>query len=168
VASPGDFGLYKGTDTVGRLIELGEWANGDGFSRYSHAFVLLDDATILEAEPGGARIRPVEEYPAELITWSSWDLSALPGMRSLIVTHARLLLGTPYSFLDYFALATHRLHLSAPGLQRYVASTGHMICSQLVDEVYRRAGLQLFADGRWPGYVTPADLEAVLHDGPKR
>lgn len=45
---PGDFGLLVGNDPVGLLIRVGEWANGDGFSRYSHAFVVLDDSTLLE------------------------------------------------------------------------------------------------------------------------
>lgn len=157
---PGDFGLLIGNDTVGKLIRIGEWLNGDGFSLYSHAFVLLDNGTILEAEPGGARIRPATEYPDSLVAWSSWDLT--PGQRASIVAAARGLLGVPYSFADYFALAAHRLHIPAPGLRRYVASSGHMICSQLVDEAYRRAGLRMFSDGRWPGDVTPADLARVL------
>ena len=157
---PGDFGLLIGNDTIGRLIRVGEWLNGDGFSLYSHAFVLLDDDTILEAEPGGARIRPVGEYPDSLVAWSSWDLTG--GQRAAVVAAARPMLGVPYSFADYLALATHRLRIPAPGLRRFVASSGHMICSQLVDEAYRRAGLRMFADGRWPGDVTPADLTRVL------
>jgi len=157
---PGDFGLLIGDDFVGRLIRVGEWLNGDGFSQYSHAVVLLDDDTILEAEPGGARIRPVTEYPVGQVVWSSWPLSG--AARYSIVLHARELLGTPYSFLDYVALAARRLHIPAPGLRRYIKSTGHLICSQLVDEAYGRAGLPMFTDGRWPGDVTPADLGRVL------
>ena len=37
-----------------------------------------------------------------------------------------------------------------------------MICSQLVDEAYARAGVQLFDDGRLPGDVTPADLYGLI------
>lgn len=161
----GDFFLLVGTDPIGRLIRIGEWFNGDGFSQYSHAGVLLDDDTILEAEPGGARIRPMTEYPADLLVWSTWDLT--PGQRASIVGAARGLLGVPYSFADYAALAVRRLHLPFPGLRRYIASSGHMICSQLTDEVYRRAGLHMFRDNRWPGDVTPADLAAVL-TGPQQ
>jgi hypothetical protein len=65
--------------------------------------------------------------------------------------------------LDYLALVAHRLHIPAPGLRQFIADTGHMICSQLVDEVYRRAGLIMFGDGRWPGYVTPGGLISVLN-----
>jgi hypothetical protein len=157
---PGDFFLLVGTDTIGRLIRVGEWLNGDGWSTYSHAGLLLDDGTILEAEPGGARIRPASEYPTELMRWSSWTLSG--AARHSLVLHGRQLVGVPYSFLDYASLALHRFHLRPPGLKSYIASTKHLICSQLVDEVYWRAGLHMFADGRWPGDVTPADLAAVL------
>jgi hypothetical protein len=37
-----------------------------------------------------------------------------------------------------------------------------MICSQLVDQCYQDAGVHLFADGRWPGDVTPADLYRLI------
>jgi uncharacterized protein YycO len=162
---PADFFLLIGTDPVGVGIRIGEWADGKGFSKYAHAGILLDDSTVVEAEPGGARIRPMTEYPADLMVWSTWDLT--PGQRTSIVAAARGLEGTPYSFLDYFAIAAHRFRLPLPGLRRYVASSGHMICSQLVDEAYSRAGVHLFTDGRWPGFVTPADLAAVL-SGPQR
>jgi hypothetical protein len=161
---PGDFGLLAGNNTVGRLIRIGEYLNGDGFSKYSHAFVLLDDYTIIEAEPGGARIRPMSEYLATDVKWSSWSLT--PDQRRLIVERARETLGVPYSFLDYGAIAAHRFHLPVPWLRAYVASSKHMICSQSVDEIYRRAGVQMFDDNRWPGYVSPAELEQVLA-GPK-
>jgi hypothetical protein len=155
---PGDFGLVKMPGNVGRLISVGEFLNGDGFGWYDHAFVLLDDATIMEAEPGGARIRPADEYAD--VTWSSWTLSG--AARYSIVMHARELEHTPYSAADYFALAAHRLRIPVPGLESFVKSTGHMICSQLVDEAYARAGLHMFADDRWPGYVTPASLSRAL------
>jgi uncharacterized protein YycO len=157
---PGDFFLLAGTDPVGRLIEVAEWLNGDGFSTYSHAGILLDHTgSILEAEPGGARIAHADEYRDQLV-WSSWSLTQ--GDRLSLVRRARGLVGVPYSALDYFAMLAHRIHLPMPGLKRYIAADAHMICSQLVDETYRRAGFQMFRDGRWPGYVTPQDLAQVL------
>lgn len=159
---PGDFGVVRRGvhDPVGRMVQLLEWANGDGWSVYTHAVLVLDDGTLIEAEPGGARIAPITEYAAGAVDWSSWPLSA--EQRAGIMATGRSLVGTPYSFLDYAALAAHRLHLPLPGLRRYVASTGHMICSQLVDYGYQREGVHLFTDNRWPGYVTPTDLGRVL------
>jgi hypothetical protein len=47
-------------------------------------------------------------------------------------------------------------------LKSYVANSRHMICSQLVDQVYFAAGVHLFDDGRIDGDVTPADLVNLL------
>jgi cell wall-associated NlpC family hydrolase len=157
---PGDFGLTTISGTVGRLIRFGQWLNGDGFSVYEHAFIVIPGGKLVEAEPGGARIGELSEYTNVSVDYSSWPLT--DEQRHAVVGAATALLSTPYSALDYLALATHRLHIPAPGLRSYISSTGHMICSQLVDEVYRRAGVQLFNDGRWPGFVTPGSLRCAL------
>jgi len=92
-----------------------------------------------------------------------------------VAREARALVGTPYSFLDYAALTAHAA--SGRGyvplgqrskLERYVASTKHMICSQLADEAMRRAGFHVFNDGRLPQDVMPAALFTGLQKlGPK-
>jgi hypothetical protein len=67
--------------------------------------------------------------------------------------------------LDYLALALLHLHLPAASwVRKRVKSSGHMICSQLCDAVYRRAGIELFTDGRLEGDVMPADLAAWAED----
>lgn len=157
---PGDFGLTHVRGESGRLIRLGQWLNGDGFADYEHAFIVVNNDTVVEAEPGGARLAPLSEYDPTGVVFSSWNLT--DGERARIVAAAMFKVGTPYSALDYFALAARRFHLPLPGLRRYVQSSGHEICSQLVDDVYRTAGVPLFTDGRWPGYVTPAALAQVL------
>lgn len=116
------------------------------------------------AYPGGARLTelacPPEELPGAL--WSSGSITLTQLQRDLICAAALRQTGTPYSWLDYWALALHRWHINDPALQRYIASTQSMICSQLVDWAWGEAGVHLFTDGRWPGYVTPADLAAVI------
>jgi hypothetical protein len=158
---PGDFGLVSITGTVGRLIRVGQYLNGDGFRDFEHAFVVLNNGGLLEAEPGGARLRDLSEYDGTNVTYSDWPLT--DQQRDRIVDAALSLVGTPYSVLDYLSLTLVRLHLRPGWVARYVANTGHMICSQLTDECYARAGVHLFADGRIPGDVTPGDLATVLH-----
>lgn len=153
---PGDFGLTEIRGITGWLVGLGQFLNGDA-SIFSHAFVVLDDGTVMEAQPGGARITPLETYSRRPVAFST-HLATTEAQRDEIVRQARLLEGTPYSFLDYLALALTRLRVRPRWLRRYVASTGHMICSQLVDEAYRRAGVHLFTDGRLSQDVTPGDL----------
>jgi cell wall-associated NlpC family hydrolase len=157
---PGDFGLTRINGYAGGLIRVGQWLNGNGFSEFEHAFIVLPDGKIIEAEPGGARIADLSEYDTVPTTFSHWNLTDV--QRSDIGNRARQLEGIPYSALDYLALAAHRLHIPTPGLRGYIATSGHLICSQLVDECYARAGVHLFTDDRWPGYVTPGALRQVL------
>jgi hypothetical protein len=144
------------------LIRFGQWMNGDGFSDHVHAFIYLGNGAIAEAAPGGARIRPLDGcgYTDIVWSWPAWQPSGK--VRQGIVERARWYVGrpggTPYGWLDYWALGAHRLHLPMPGV-RHRIETGHtMICSQLADRCADDAGEHLFDDGRWCGFVTPGDL----------
>ena len=96
--------------------------------------------------------------------WSTGIILLNGQQRAKITFSALQYVGTPYSAADYFAMAAKRLHLGPliPGLRNYVQTSKHMICSQLVDRCYLDGGVQLFDDGRWDGYVTPADLANLL------
>lgn len=151
---PGDIGITQVEGRVGRLIRIGQWLNGDGFADYEHAFVSVGQGLIVEAEPGGARTAELTEYNSRAVLW----LRCPDQYRTAVASAARGLEGVPYSFLDYAALAAHRLHIPVPGLRTFIGSQGHLVCSQLADVAASRGGWRIFADGRWPGYVTPADL----------
>lgn len=155
---PGDFGLSKIGGVLGWWIGLGQFITGDA-SRYTHAFVVLDDQTVIEAMPGGAIITPLEKYKGRAV-FCNMDISSKK--REVIVKEGRALEGTPYSFMDYLALALAHFGIRPKRLRKYIQNTGHMICSQLVDEVYRRAGVHMFNDGRLPQDVTPGDLANYL------
>jgi hypothetical protein len=114
--------------------------------------------------PGLARIAPLSEYPPDSLYWSSGIINPSDAQRIAIGQSAHAYAGkhAGYSALDYFALAAHRLHIPAPHLRSYIASSGHMICSQFVDQCYSDAGIQLFSDRRWQGDVTPGALYQLL------
>jgi hypothetical protein len=155
---PGDFGLAQIHGVLGWLIKVGQLLNGDT-SKYTHAFVVLDRYTVMEAEPRGARVASINLYKNAAV------FSGLPltdEQRAQVVSIARGVEFTPYGFLDYLALALTRFHLPSKWLRRRVADSGHMICSQLVDQVYARAGIHLFDDGRLSQDVTPGDLANLL------
>ncbi|MHB9862020.1 hypothetical protein [Streptomyces sp. YIM S03343] len=158
---PGDIGLTSIASPVGRLIQIGQWLNGDGFGRYQHAFVVLPGDRLIEAMPGGADVAPLSKYDDRDTLYVS-PTGLTDAQRKAIADCALKYLDVPYSFLDYAALAAHRFHIPVPGLRRYVQSTGHQICSQLCDRAYLDAGQHLFDDGRWEGYVTPMDLYHLL------
>lgn len=168
MAQPGDFICLPIAGEVGKLISIGEWLNGDAFGRFDHAEIYVGMADpnaplgyTMGAYPGGARLYPVPGNQEGWL-WSSGKIALTDAQRAAIVLKALSCKGVPYSAADYFALAAHRLHIPAPHLKEYIASSGHMICSQLVDWCYMEAGVHLFEDGRWPGYVTPADLAALI------
>lgn len=182
---PGMFGLSRIGGLLGKLIAAGQAFSGDG-SRWTHAFIVLDDETVIEAMPGGARIvpiadrlgheeiafsdGPIQEYMAEWLGGLSaefvdslTDSGALTSKVELIkredvVERARALKGTEYGYLQYLALGLVSLGFEWEWLRRFIANRGRMICSQLVDETFRRAGIHLFKDKRMSQDVTPGDL----------
>jgi cell wall-associated NlpC family hydrolase len=158
---PGDIGLVPIFGFVGLLIRIGQWLNGDGFANFEHVFIVLEDGMLIEAQPGGAVIRPLSDYSDRPIVYVSPE-GLTAGQRKAICDIARTFEGTPYSFVDYAAIGAHRIHLPLPGLQEFIEDSGHLICSQLVDEVYRLAGAELFSDGRWAGWVTPVAIHNRL------
>ncbi|RKE19934.1 hypothetical protein [Streptomyces sp. TLI_171] len=160
---PGDFAVVRMGGRTGRLIRIGQFLNGDGFADYEHAFVHVGDGQLVEAQPGGAELRPLSVYDGRPVLWSTGRIPLTEEQRTAITAAAHRYVGTPYSLADYLALAAARIHLPAgPLLRNYVATSKHMICSQLVDQCYQDAGVHLFDDHRWPGYVTPADLAKLL------
>lgn len=175
----GDFCCVPVSGAAGVLIGLGERLNGDAFSRYRHAefYIPAEHAygfTLPAGEaphgytfgayPEGARLKtlpcPAASLPGAL--WSSGALQLTAHQRIMIISACRSLEGTPYGWLDYVALALHRLGVPAPGLRAFIGGTRSMMCSQVIDAVELRAGVHLFTDGRWPGYVTPAELAGFI------
>lgn len=153
-----------------------------GGSNFTHAGIVLDREQIIEAEPGGAKIKPAQSLyehadpvmvsDAPMQRWLEVqifpmvlgaDYEAEMRKRAEICGKARYLDGIGYSFLDYVALAM--AEAKVPGWQLVrdrVESSQRLICSALVDRAYSWAGVHLFDDGRLPGDVTPWDLEQYV------
>ncbi|MEV0444036.1 hypothetical protein AB0I84_45275 [Streptomyces spectabilis] len=157
---PGDFALTKVRGIAGAFISVGQTLVGDA-APVHHAYVYVGDGEIVQAMPGGAEEIRLDNA-AEPVLWSAGRIGLTDAERIRICYEARSLVGTPYSFVDYASIALAHWRIRPGWLRDYVADSGHMICSQLVDEVYRRAGVCLFDDRRLPGDVTPGDLWRVL------
>ena len=147
----GDVGLYRTTGLIGAGIGLGQLIVGDA-SRYRHAFIVLDNDEVLEAEAGGAKITPLDYYWGNT-PFISMDLT--DQQRSDIDKFGRQMVGTPYSFLDYGSIALSALHIRPKFVTNYINNDKHMICSQLCDHLLRKVGYQMFSDGRIEGDITP-------------
>lgn len=169
---PGDLGFTRITGFTGWWVARGQSLTGDA-NRFTHVFVVMDDDTIIEAMPGGARYRPLDrEYKTDVMYAR---LPLTDAQRELVVKTARELMARPggvkYSFGDYLYLALKHIGVPAFMLKRAIQKFGHMICSQLADYLLNGggtyikgewhpnpAGFRLFNDGRMPMDVTPGDL----------
>lgn len=170
---PGDLGFTRITGFTGWWINLGQALTGDA-NRFTHVFVVMDDDTLIEAMPTGARFAPLDREYASDVMYARLPLSE--EQRQLVVTTAREMMARPggirYSFFDYLYLALSHWGIKANWLKRQIQKFGHQICSQLADYLingggsYDREGnwipnpkgFRLFTDGRMPQDVTPGDL----------
>jgi len=159
---PGDFAVVDTRARTSRLVRLAKALSRGGFTMFDHAVIcsrVRRDGTvyIVEAMPTGAR-ENVWHYDDHDHLWSTGVVktSAKAGKAALAYVDA------PYSWLDYAAISAHALHLWVPGLRHYVASPRHLIASQLVDRAEQDAGVHLFTDRRWRGYVRPSDLAELI------
>ncbi|GGY88827.1 hypothetical protein [Streptomyces nitrosporeus] len=158
---PGDFGLTRIEGITGRLVAAGQALVGDA-APVQHAYVYVGDGMVVQAMPGGAELIRLEDA-SPVVQWSTGHFDLEDQTRFNIAMEARSLVGTPYSFLDYASIGLAHYRIRPAWVRDFVADTGHMICSQLVDEVYFRAGVHLFDDGRLPGDVTPGDLWKLIN-----
>lgn len=171
---PGDIGFGPITGLTGLFVGFGQVILGDE-SRFRHVFVVTKAGQfgpnrlpvaapeVVEAMPSGARVASaadrwndryvyirLEEYPQEV--------------REQIAYHALQMVGTPYGFSDYLALALKRLDIEADLLDRWVSRVDEhgypvrAICSQLADAACTRAGVSVFDDDRLPQDVIPGAL----------
>jgi hypothetical protein len=183
------------------LVNAGQLTLGEGFriGRFNirHVFVVTEvygsaSAQIVEAMPSGARsniigqerwtpeyayCRPPEDYPGQAA-----DAAAI----------ARAMIGTPYSFASYAALAAWRFGWKTPRLEAWidrrqapkhivdapsgngelwttsrpslteVALPAEAICSVLADQSWALAGKQVMPEGTPHQCVTPGALAMAL------
>lgn len=156
----GDFGVVRTEGIGSALIRFGT------DSPVNHAFVYVGDGQIVEAEPGGALLSPVNRH-GDKVVWSTGAVTLATIERQRIACYARTLVGTPYGWPDIVAIALAQRRLgelvdSRTWWVRRIQTLDTLICSQLVDVAYNRAGVHLFDDGRLPGLVSPGDLLGVI------
>jgi hypothetical protein len=158
---PGDFGLTKIGGFTGKAIAAGQALIGDT-APVQHALVYVGDGMCVQAMPSGAELIPLEDA-SPVVEWSTGHFDLTETERFDIAANARQLVGTPYSFLDYASIALAHWRIRPAWVRNFVADSGHLICSQLCDLAYLRAGVHLFTDGRIPGDATPGDLWNLLN-----
>lgn len=156
---PGDFGLVHVDGFTGKLISTGQRIVGSG-SYFTHAFLVVENGDVVQAQPGGAERVSLSEALNGRTRVAYSDFALTDAQRAEIVSVALSLVGTPYSFVDYAAIGAYRL-TPFHWFEDFVSSDGHLICSQLVEEAYMKAGLLLFPR-RPTGDVAPGDLARLI------
>jgi cell wall-associated NlpC family hydrolase len=159
---PGDIALTRISGFTGKAISAGQALIGRA-SPVQHAMIYVGSGMVVQAMPGGAELIPLADAN-EPVIWSTGAIVLTAAQRSKIATAARGLVGTPYSYVDYGSIGLAAAHIRPRFVRDYVADTGHMICSQLVDYAHFLGGSHLFTDGRIPGDVTPSDLYALFQE----
>lgn len=158
----GDVGFAIIGGRLGAGVALGQAILRDE-CWFTHTYVVAEKPghgkLVVEAMPSGARGVYLTGYRDRCGPGFGWvRLPLTDEQRALVSPTALRLIGTPYSFLDYLSLALLHLGLPRRLTAGRVTSSGHMICSQLVDAVLCRAGFHLFDDGRLSQDVTPGAL----------
>lgn len=199
---PGDIGFGPIKGGAGMLVNAGQLLLGEGFRvgrlNIKHVFVItealhdegpsaeyptgvIDKGSLVEAMPSGAR-----EHPIMLDRWTP-DYAYVrlpedyPGQADDAAAIARAMIGTPYSFASYAALAAWRFGIATPRLEKWIgrrrpltigyrrdgsklefALPREAICSVLADQAWSLAGKQIFYDGRPHQCVTPGALAGRL------
>lgn len=149
----GQIGLRQhSTGLIGKAIE---WATR---SHTHHVVVAVSEDVVISAEPGGARYRPITDYPA--LVWSRFGLTTT--QQDHIRDAAAEYEHRPYNYAIYGPLLWQRLtgRKVNGAVARWLSKRPNENCSQLSDDIYTMAGFHLFAD--IPEIITPGDFERLF------
>ncbi|MBO0822494.1 MAG: hypothetical protein J2P27_01395 [Actinobacteria bacterium] len=159
---PGDYAVVDTRKRSLGLSQLGKALSRGGFTMFDHAVIcsrVERDGTvyIVEAMRGGAKER-VWHYDDHDHLWSTGVVKTAREAGQAALRYV----GRPFSWRDYAAIATHAMGWWVPGLRRYLANPAHLTGCQLVERAQLDAGVHLFTDHRWRGYVRPSDLAELI------
>lgn len=192
---PGDIGFGPIHGAAGLLVNAGQLMLGEGFHvgrlDIRHVFVVTRSGPtvgIVEAMPNGARSDIVGQErwtPEYAYVRLSEDY---PGQADDAAGIARAMIGTPYSFASYAALAAWRFGVKTPRLEGRINRRGPMItdgawlrstrglkplqlpceaiCSVLADQAWALTGKQVMPEGTPHQCVTPGALAMALLERP--
>lgn len=146
----GQIGLrMHSTGFVGHAIETITQSNTH------HVVIAINETHVVSAEPGGAVIRPMTDYPE--IIWSRFDYT--DDERQHMAVLAASMNRQEYNYLGFIVIGLELLtKRHAPNsIARALSYQDRMFCSQMADFCLRKAGIDLF-HSEW-GMVSPGDFE---------
>jgi uncharacterized protein YycO len=126
-------------------------------SQFDHAFVILEDGAIVEAEPGGVRAGHLSEYSGCRIAINSAEDMTV-AQRATVATIAKAMIGKPYGDLQIIDDGLECLGWRWRWLLKRAADDGEVVCSQLVALCGQAAGLDWRGGAATATETTPAML----------
>ena len=122
-----------------------------------HVFISIGDGQIVEAEPGGVRIRDISEYAGCRIEFNTGE--PMTGMqRAAVAEYASSKRGGPYAWTADAADGLRCLGLRWRILARFGRARRSVMCSELAAQAGQHAGLDWLCGQDDPCQVTPAML----------
>jgi uncharacterized protein YycO len=152
---PGTYACVRTGGFLPWLIRLGTR------SSYNHAFIVVDDTRIIEADPGGARWNTLDAYAGHQLVYNNNE-PITDDQRKQVVARAETFIGTPYGWTDIARLSLRSLGLNWAWLTARADKDKAVICSQLVAICGDSAGLDWNCGRDTPAAVTPGDLAARI------
>lgn len=152
---PGDFILAHRHHLIARLISLAEKRRFKGadapFAHWSHAAVVAESGTVIEAESRGVVRSPIAKYRDD-----EYHLVRLEGeldaaARDRVVGYAGGHIGDAFGYADLLGTSVYLL----TGVPLRMVRKQHEICSALVVHALQQGGL---LDDLDPALTLPADL----------
>jgi hypothetical protein len=130
-----------------------------------HVFISIGDGQIVEAEPGGVRIRDVSEYAGCRIEYNTGeDMTAV--QRAAVAEYAESKRGEPYAWTADAVDGLRCLGLRWRILAKFERARRSVMCSELAAQAGNYAGLDWLCGQEDPCQVTPAMLAARIDEQP--
>lgn len=151
---PGTIGVVATNGFVPGIIRLGTR------SHFDHVVIAVGEGRIVEAMPGGVRVRFEDEY--DDIGWATTE-PLDPAARAVMASTALAAIGTAYNWpaIAVFTVRTFASWLPHRRLSRWADNRDAVICSELAVRCMRAAGIESFG-GRPAATVSPADFANLI------
>lgn len=151
----GDFILAHRHHAIAALISLAQKRRFHGrdavYAHWSHAAVVDDGDSVIEAESRGVVRSPISKYRADEYHLVRLGSELDGPARELVVGYARGQIGQAFGFLDLAGVAIYLV----TGLPAHLVRRHHEICSSLVVMALQQGGILRELDA---ALTLPADL----------
>jgi len=153
--TPGDFILAHRHRTLAGLISQAQKRRFKGadapYAHWSHAAIIAEDSTVIEAETRGIVRSPISKYREDEFHVVRLEGELDEAARARVMAYATGRIGQGFGFLDLAGTGVYLL----TGWPLRLVRKQHEICSSLVVRALQRGGLLMDLD---PAITLPADL----------